>query len=357
MIEIIEAVLPYIKGLWTLPWIIVGFIVTVLLSYFINEQKIDKAMKRIGLILLYIFVPLLLFRIFLGVDFGEEELVFAGVCFLILFFMYIIAYFFAISKAKKMTLDGIDKRNFVKTVLTNQGRSSAFVGGAMLAIPGWWVLAAIYMSIGAIFLFAIVPYILSYLHKKDIEKPDVLSKVKTLPWYLKLFPWYLLIFAFSSILIHSITGLTTKDFGDTGTFFEFFTSLTIPAALYYVGAGIHPRDLKSGELKKIFSLKKHKKEGDSWRWIRNIFFLTAVVTPLLTVLFFSVFLVLNLIPKQWFAVIVINSVLPITSTNMFLVPYGIDKKVTAHSVTWTTIFCVPIVVFLIYFFTIILGFG
>jgi len=53
MIDTLEAVLPYIKGLWTLPWILVGFIVTLLLSRFIGEQKIDKAMKKIGLILLY----------------------------------------------------------------------------------------------------------------------------------------------------------------------------------------------------------------------------------------------------------------------------------------------------------------
>ena len=39
---------------------------------------------------------------------------------------------------------------------------------------------------------------------------------------------------------------------------------------------------------------------------------------------------------------------------MFLVPYGIDKKVTALSVTWTTIICVPIVVALITIFGIYL---
>lgn len=350
MIDTLEAVLPYIKGLWTLPWILVGFIVTLLLSRFIGEQKIDKAMKKIGLILLYVFVPLLLFRIFLGVDFRENELIFAAICVTVLFFMYVLAHLFAKLNANKLDLQGVTKRHFIKTVLTNQGRSSAFVGGTMLAISEWEILAAIYMSIGAIFLFAIIPYILSYLHKKDIEKSDRTSKIHALPGYLKLFPWYLLSFAAAAVVMHSITGITPRNFGDVGTIFEFFTSLTIPAALYYVGTGIHPHDLKVNELKKLFSLKHNKKSRDHWPGVRSIFFLTVIVTPLLTALFFSIFLVLSLIPKEWFAVVVINSILPITSTNMFLVPYGIDKKATALSVTWTTIFCVPIVVLLITIF-------
>jgi len=350
MIEILKAVLPYISGLWTLPWILIGFLVTLVLSRILNEDKVNKAMKKIGLILLYVFVPLLLFRIFLDVDFGETELMFTVVCFVIFFFMYLLAYQFATIKAKKMDLYGAEKRHFIKTVLTNQGRSSAFIGGAMLAIAEWRVFAALYMSIGAIFLFAIIPYILSYLHKKDSEVSDSNTKVHALPWYLRLFPWYLLTFAFASVAFHGNTGLYLQDFGDPGVIFKFFTALTIPAALYYVGAGIHPRDLKVKEMKKLFS--RNKKTQDHWLWIRNIFFLTVVITPVLTALFFSIFLVLNVIPKQWFAVIIINSILPITSTNMFLVPYGIDKKVTALSVTWTTIVCVPIVVILITVFGI-----
>lgn len=352
MIEILESLLPYIKGLWTLPWILIGFLVTWGLSCFIDEKKVDKSMKKIGLVLLYVFVPLLLFRIFLSVDFRTNELAFAVVCFIVLFLMYVLAYFFATSKVNKMEVKGAERRNFIKTVLTNQGRSSAFVGGAMLAIPGWWVLAAIYMSIGAIFLFAIIPYILSYLHKKDVEEKDKSSKVHALPWYLRLFPWYLITFAIAAVLIHGITGVTHKDFGDIGVIFEFFTSLTIPAALYYVGAGIHPHDLKIKELKKLIWSKNVHKSSDPWLSVRNIFFLTVIVTPLLTALFFVIFLAFDFIPKQWFAVLVINSILPITSTNMFLVPYGINKKVTALSVTWTTIVCVPIVVLLIAVFGI-----
>ena len=355
MIEILESFLPYIKGLWTLPWILVGFLVTSLLSRFLDEQKIDRIMKKIGLVLLYFFVPFLLFRIFLGVDFHENELIFSGVCLAVLSLMYIIAYFFAIYKANKLQLRDEDKRYFLKTVLTNQGRSSAFVGGAMLAILPWRIPAAIYMSIGAIFLFAIVPYTLSYLHKKNIEKSTDHSKIHALPWYLRLFPWYLLLFAFTAVILHTTIGTTPKSFGySAGTVFEFYTSLTIPAALYYVGSGIHLRDLKVKEMKKLFGFKKKETDESHWLWVRNIFFLIVVITPLVTVVIFSPLLLLRVIPKEWFAVIVINSILPITSTNMFLVPYGIDKKTTAHAVTWTTIVCVPIVVLLIYVFSMYL---
>jgi len=354
MIEILESILPYIKGLWTLPWILVGFIITSLLSHFVDDEKINKIMKKIGLILLYFFVPLLFFRIFLGVDFHENELVFAGICFAVLSLMYGIAYLFSVYKIDKLKLKDGEKKHFLKTVLTNQARSSAFVGGALLAISSWGTPAAIYMSIGAIFLFAIIPYILSYLHKKDIEKSGDYSKVNALPWYLRIFPWYLIMFAFAAITLHALAGITPKSFGyPASIIFEFFTSLTIPAALYYVGSGIHLHDLKKNELKKLFGLEKETSESH-WAWVRNIFFLTVVITPIIVLLIFGPMLIFKVIPNEWFAVIVINSILPITSTNMFLVPYGIDKKTTAHSVTWTTIVCVPIVVLLIYVFSMYL---
>lgn len=352
MIEILEATLPYITGLWTLPWILIGFLVTLLLSHVIGEQKVNRGMKKIGLVLLYVFVPLLLFRIFLSVDFRQNEIAFTIICFITLSSMYALSYFFATSKANKMNIKRTERRHFIKTVLTNQGRSSAFVGGAMLAIPEWRVMAAIYMSIGAIFLFAIVPYILAYLHKKDLKDKEKDSEIQALPGYLKIFPWYLIIFAFTGIILHETKNANVDSLGaDFGMFFTFFTQITIPAALYYVGAGIRPHDLKINELKKMFSLNIEKTK-DHWSWVRNIFFLTAIITPILTTIFFIIFLALDLIPKPWFAVIVINSILPITSTNMFLVPYGIDKKVTALSVTWTTIVCVPLVVALITLFEI-----
>ena len=355
MIELLETILQYIKGLWTLPWILIGFIVTLFLARFFGEQKINNAMKKIGLILLYFFVPLLLFRIFLGVDFGENEIIFTIVCFVILTFMYTIVYFFALYKVKKTKLIGEVKNNFIKTVLTNQGRSSAFIGGAMLAIQEWRVPAAIYMSIGAIFLFAVIPYILSYMNKKDIKESVKDSTINALPWYLKFFPWYLLFFAISAVALHGLTGITPKSFGyNAGVVFEFYTQITIPAALFYVGSGIHTSDLKASELKKLFGFDKKEKELNHWSWVRAIFFVTVLITPLITVLIFGSLFAFGMIIGSWFAVIIINSILPITSTNMFLVPYGIDKKTTAHAVTWTTIVCVPIVVLLITVFRIYL---
>ena len=85
-----------------------------------------------------------------------------------------------------------------------------------------------------------------------------------------------------------------------------------------------------------------------------MFFLTVIITPILTLVILSPLLILNFIPSAWFAVIIINVFLPVTSTNMFLIQYGIDKKSTAHIVTWTTLVCVPIVVALITLFAIFL---
>lgn len=354
MLEFLEIATEYISGLYTLSWILIGFILTVLFSRLFGEEFVDRAMKKNALILLYVFVPLLLFRILINVDFGSNEISFTIACFVILVFMYILAYLYAKNKVKTMGLTLEEKNHFIKTFLTNQGRSSAFVGGAMLAIEEWQVQTLIYMIIGAIFLFAIIPGVLSYLHKKEIKKSDENDKIKALPWYLKIFPIYLLIFAFAAIVIHGVTGFTVKDSTDLNRFFVFITQCTIPAALYYVGSGIHPRDLKIDEMKKLFGFKKDVNPKEHWSWVRNIFFLTVFITPLLTLAVMLPIYYFGLITSPWFAVIVINSILPITSTNMFLIPYGINRKVTALSVTWTTIVCVPIVVLLIYIFTIFL---
>ena len=353
MIEILETTTDYISGLYTLPWILVGFIVTIVFSKIIGEEKVNKIMKKLGLVILYFFVPLLLFRIFLGVDFQENEIAFTITCFILFSLMYLLAFIYAKSRIKKLNIEESEKTDYIKTVLTNQGRSSAFIGGAMLAIPQWSIYAALYMSIGAIYLFAIIPYTLSYLHKKEIKKQDNTSKIKALPWYLKIYPWYLLCFAFSAIILHRNIGLSLQSFGTNGSIiFMFFTQLTIPMALYYVGAGIHPHDLKIQELKKLFSIRYKSK--DHWPWVKNIFTLTVLITPVLTLVFLLPPFIFGLIPNPWFSVIIINSILPITSTNMFLIPYGINKKVTALSVTWTTIVCVPIVVLLIMGFDILL---
>jgi hypothetical protein len=351
MFEFLDVSINYISGLNTLPWILIGFILTIVFSKILGEDRVSKIMKRNALILLFIFVPLLLFRILLNVDFGIEEIIFTLTCFVILTLMYLLAYLFSRYKSRKNNLTGKEKWSYIKTVLTNQGRSSAFVGGIMLIVDEWRVQVIIYMIIGAIFLFALIPLILSFLHKREIKNVKE-EKVKALPWYLKIFPIYLGVFAFSAIILHSFTGATTKDPNDFNSFFNFFTQITIPAALYFVGSGIHPSDLKIDEMKKLFSFNTKLK--GHWLWVRNIFFLTVVLTPILTVIILIPLFYFGQISNEWFAVIVINSILPITSTNMFLIPYGIDKKVTAHSVTWTTIVCVPIVVLLITVFKIYL---
>ncbi len=350
MIDILKSILPYISGLYTLPWILVGLIATFIIAKVIGSEKIDRIMKKIGLILLYFFVPLLLFRIFLKVDFGSEQIAFVIVTIIILIFMYILAYTYAKYMANKYRLKKSDSQIFIKTILTNQGRSSAFIGGALLASP-WYVEAAIFIALVGIALFFFVPFILSYMHKKETNISD--EKIKALPWYLRFYPWYLLSFALVAIILHGPMNVNINWDAPVAVVFTFYTALTIPAALYYVGAGIHPQDLKITEIKKLFSLKNNNTK-DHWPWVRNIFLLTVIITPLIISLVFGFLLVFGLISTAWFAIIIINSFLPVTSTNMFLVSYGIDKKVTALSITWTTIVCVPIIVFLIYVFTIYL---
>lgn len=354
MIDILKDILPYISGLYTLPWILVGFVVTIILAKVTAREKIDNIMKKIGLILLYFFIPVLAFRIFLNTDFGQKQIEFSIVVSLIVFFMYILAFVFARYKANSWGLKDSEKRLLIKTVLTNQGRSSAFIGGALLASP-WKVEAAIYIALVGVALFFVIPYILSFMRKKEIKDSKKVEHVKTLPWFLKLYPWYLIAWVITAVYIHATTGITTKDFGhDLEILVMFYSAITIPAALYYVGSGIHPSDLKKSELRKLFNLDKSNETGDHWAWVRGIFILTAIITPVLTALVFAPLFVFGLISSAWFAVIIINSVLPISSTNMFLLPYGIDKKSTAHSVTWTTIVCVPIVVLLIVLFGIYL---
>ena len=352
MIDILQGIIPYISGLYTLPWILVGFLVTIILSKLFDAQKVDKAMKKIGLILLYFFVPFLLFRIFLNVDFGAEQLEFVVVTALVITLMYLLAYVFALYRGETLGLKNKEKRTFIKTVLTNQGRSSAFIGGALLTSP-WSVEAAIFIALVGIALFAVIPYLLSFMHKKESHHSD--EHIDALPWYLKLYPWYLISFVLAAVIIHGPLNISVDWQSTPSVLFIFFTALTIPAALYYVGAGIHPRDLKISEMKKLFCLHQKQNIKDHWPWVRNTFFLTVILTPVVTSLILLFLFILNIIPSSWFAVICINSFLPITSTNMFLVPYGIDKKTTALSVTWTTIICVPIIVFLIYLFTILFG--
>ncbi|MGM0405428.1 MAG: hypothetical protein ACQEQM_04735 [Thermoplasmatota archaeon] len=346
-INLLETILPYISGLWTLPWIIVGIVVSYLLAKPFGQEYIDKVMKKVGLVLLFVFIPLLMFRIFLNITFGRKELVFTGVTIGVLAFMYLLAYFLGHVESKKLELKGMKKRIFLKTVLTNQGRSAAFVGGALLAIDAWAIPAAIYIAFVGVGLFAVIPYVLSVMHKHE-RKNNLKEESSLLPWYLRLYPWYLLSFIVAAIVVHHITGIDIAALGNGGTVLHFITALTIPAALYYVGSGVHPSDLKLDEMKKMILPQKNDEKKDfDWAVGRNAFLTTMVYTPIILALVFTPLMLLEIIPKPWFAVIVINSILPITSTNMFLLPYGLNAKGTALSVTWTTVISVPLVLILI----------
>ncbi len=345
-IGILTSILPYISGLYTLPWIIVGLVVTYLLAKPFGQERVDIVMKKIGLVLLFVFIPLLLFRIFININFGKAELTFAGITFAVLFFMYMLAYFLGHIEARELDLSGMEKRTFIKTVLTNQGRSAAFVGGALLAIEGWTVPAGIYIALVGIGLFAVLPYILSVMHRKETDSIE--KDISPLPLFLRIYPWYLLSFVIAAVLIHHFTGITMADLGDGGSVLHFITALTIPAGLYYAGAGIHPRDLQFDEMKKMFLPPKDgEKREFHWSVGRNAFLTTMVYTPIITTLVFAPIMLAGLIPGSWFAVIIINSILPITSTNMFLISYGLDVKGTALSVTWTTVVSIPLVLILI----------
>ncbi len=346
-ISIMQSILPYISGLYTLPWIIVGLIVSYLLAKPFGQERVDGVMKKFGLVLLFVFIPLLMFRIFINISFGKQELIFTGITFGVLGFMYLLAYFLGKIEAKKLEISGMNKRIFLKTVLTNQGRSAAFVGGALLAIEKWAAPAGIYIALVGVGLFAIIPYVLSVMHKHE-RKNNMKEESSPLPWYLRLYPWYLLSFIIAAILIHHFFGITTRSLGDGGTVLFFITALTIPAALYYVGSGIHPKDLKLGEMRKmIFPKKKGGDRDFDWAVGRNAFLTTMVYTPIIITLVFTPLMFFGIIPTAWFAVIVINSILPITSTNMFLLPYGLNPKGTALSITWTTVVSIPLVLILI----------
>ena len=348
MIDLMEDILPYITGLYTLPWILVGLVVTYLLSGKYGEERVTVAMKKIGMVLLFVFIPLLLFRIFLNINFGREELIFSGITFSVLAFSYLLSYVWGTYEADRHGLTGVERRNFTKTVLTNQGRSSAFVGGALLAIEEWQVPAGIYISLVGIGLFAVMPYILARLHRKEHHGgTGDTGEVKTLPWFLNIYPWYLLSFVLAAVAIHHVTDVTVSDLEDGGVVLRFVTALTIPAGLYYVGASIHPRDLKIEERKKMFAFRSKGPADLHWIAARNAFVATMFLTPLAIGLIFGTALALGRISPEWFSVLFINSVLPITSTNMFLVPYGIDRKGTALAVTWTTVVSVPLFMLLI----------
>lgn len=346
-LSILESIMdPYLSDYYTLPWIVVGLVVTYFLGRHFGRDRVDKIMKKYGLVLLFVFIPILMFSIFINMPLGRDELIFSGVTLGVLSFMYLLAYFLGAFKAKKLGFEGMKKRIFLKSILTNQGRSAAFVGGAILAIERWRVPAGIYIAFVGVGLFAVIPFILSRMRRH--EKNNMEQDVSPLPWHLRVFPWYLLSFIIIAIYLHNFQGIELATFGDGGVIIDFLASLTIPLALYYVGSSIHPTDLRLDEMKKIILPEKNKSNPDfDWAVGRNAFYVTMVYTSLIIAGVFSILLFLGIIPNSWFAVIVINSILPITSTNMWLVPYGLNPKGTALSITWTTVISIPLVLVLI----------
>ncbi len=337
MIDFLEAIIPYISGLYTLPWILVGFLVTYLVSLKVERKKIDRVMKKIGLILLYFFVPVLVFRIFLNTQMGAEEIMLIGLIVFVLIITYGTAVIYAL-------LSKPNDKQYLKTVLANQGRSTAFIGGALLGISHWALPTAIFIAFSGISIFAIIPFILTTINDENISEKEKHQAV--FPLILRIYPWYFITLgAIIPISIQKAIG-GVPDLGNFGTLLHFYTALTIPAALFYVGAGISPSDLKIDELKKIMCTNENKAE-EHWVWVQKMLLLLVIVTPLLNGLIFGLLLLFNIITKAWFSVIIINALLPVTSTNMFLLPYGLNKKATAHVITWSTLICVPIVIVLI----------
>jgi hypothetical protein len=311
------------------------------LSRVFGAGRIKTVMQKISLVLLFVFIPILLFKLFLNIDFRGEELDFAMVACGAMALSYIIAYLFGLRRAPRLAITKQEQVHFIKTVVVNQGRSAAFFGSAILAFSELKIFAAIYITLVGIFLFAIVPYALSALHHQEASHPQ--SQKSPLPRFLRIFPWYLLIFPVSATLIHHQLDLTTGS-SEWGVILDFLAAVTIPAALYYVGSSIKVADLHLNELRQLFSSSTHRRELQK---VREILLLTMVVTPAVVIVLFGVLLLMQVIVPEWFAVIFLNAILPVTSTNMFLIPYGIDGKVTALAITWTTIISLPVFVVLL----------
>ncbi|MGC9307386.1 MAG: hypothetical protein ACP5FL_01260 [Thermoplasmatota archaeon] len=303
-------------------------------------------MKKIGLMLLFVFIPILLFKLFLNIDFRARELDFAVLALGVMAFLYLIAYLYARRQAPRFTDSDSERLPFLKTTIVNQGRSAAFFGSAILAIEELRIPAAIYITLLGIYLFAIVPYLLAHLHGREVAACETKNP---LPRFLRVFPWYLAAFPITATVIHAQTGVTTSSY-DWGVLLEFAAAVTIPAALYYVGSGIKLADVTPEKLRQLF----FGHTGELAK-VRLLLLLTMVITPLIVAGLFGSLWLLGLLPAAWFAVLLLNAVLPITSTNMFLVPYGINRKVTALAVTWSTLFSLPLFVVLLYVMTEIFG--
>ncbi|KAL0248021.1 hypothetical protein GEMRC1_003260 [Eukaryota sp. GEM-RC1] len=145
-------IVPYISGLWALPWIVLGFFVNHFLVKTFTADSVGRRMKLFGRILLFVFIPLLIFRLFLNVEFGLSELSFSVISMLVTSILYTVSYILSSKQSNKLSLSTSDSSLFIKSCFTNQGRSSAFIGGALLAVEPWSIPAALFIALYGVFL-------------------------------------------------------------------------------------------------------------------------------------------------------------------------------------------------------------
>ncbi|KAL0213036.1 hypothetical protein RCL1_006662 [Eukaryota sp. TZLM3-RCL] len=462
-------VIHYLSGVYALPWLVVGFILNSLFTRWCCPLKVQRFMKIFGNFLLYVLIPLLIFRLFLSVDFDTYAVIFSIISALSIGLMYFVSYIYARYSARRLEMSPKESKVYIKSIFTNQGRSSIFIGGALLSIEEWSFYAAIYLSIFGAFLFAVTPFILTGMAKtgencqEDEEKEmdvirsvpldtlsrkvngnhynrsspcsfdsleyndishsisdnvetivstnnnnnetdsvsDDLSNMSTkdetcevlndkadlcqgdecdlqcikvdevegesmdevavpvevpssqlaLPLGLRIFPAVLMVTIISSIVLRRLTGTSFSAWGNIGSFLHFLSALTVPFGLYFAGAGIKTRDLSWSNLVLYLWPSKlttqNRSEIQSILIIRGSLFTTLVLCPLIIGLIFFLLQVFGVASSAWFCVMFLNSLLPITSTNVFLVDYGLSLSGVSISVSMSTIIAVPLVFSLI----------
>ncbi len=191
MIALLQSIIPKISGLYTLPWIVVGFIVTNLLAYYHTQDKVNLYLRKVALVLLYVFVPLLVFRIFLDTGIGLYELEFVSIVISSITFMYLLA--LALCPVSNPTPKPC-WREKIKLPENcdhqNQGR---------LCFCGWnYVSGAKLGSFGGDFYGSLRycpicnnPIHLHVMHDREHKERD---RLITLPWFLRVYPYYFILY-------------------------------------------------------------------------------------------------------------------------------------------------------------------
>ncbi|KAL0213218.1 hypothetical protein RCL1_006844 [Eukaryota sp. TZLM3-RCL] len=428
-------IIKYLSGLYALPWLVFGFFINLALTKCCSIDKIRRFMKVFGNVLLYFLIPLLIFRLFLSVDFDAYAVIFSVISALTIGSMYLISYLYAYYTSKSLKMARKEAEEYIKSVFTNQG--------ALLGIEEWSFYAAIYLAIFGIFLFVLTPFVLSKITSKvtetdpeegvkemnlirsiPLDSPENNNSISTsstqetledvkhcgdstreqedlidntdvgvelneqggisveekcegssivemkipevtevavpvevpssqpaLPLGLRIFPAVLMVTIISSIVLRRLTGTSFSAWGNIGSFLHFLSALTVPFGLYFAGAGIKTRDLSWSNLVLYLWPSKlttqNRSEIQSILIIRGSLFTTLVLCPLIIGLIFFSLQVFGVASSAWFCVMFLNSLLPITSTNVFLVDYGLSLSGVSISVSMSTIIAVPLVFSLI----------